>query len=226
MKRTKIKDRVLPDYTRGEEIFNMVSHIVGGAFGIAALATCVVKAFLNGDPYQIVSAFIYGFSMVLLYTVSSVYHGLIPETAKKVMQVIDHCTVFILIAGTYTPVSLCSLRLHSTPLGWTVFGIVWGVSALGITLNAIDLKKYRVFSGICYIALGWCIVFTGKTAIDAIGKTGFLWLLAGGISYTVGAVLYGIAGRSVHRYMHSVFHIFVVIGSILQYFCVLFYILV
>lgn len=226
MKRTKIKDRVLPDYTRGEEIFNMVSHIVGGAFGIAALATCVVKAFLNGDPYQIVSAFIYGFSMVLLYTISSVYHGLIPETAKKVMQVIDHCTVFILIAGTYTPVSLCSLRLHSTPLGWTVFGIVWGVSALGITLNAIDLKKYRVFSGICYIALGWCIVFTGKTAIDAIGKTGFLWLLAGGISYTVGAVLYGIAGRSVHRYMHSVFHIFVVIGSILQYFCVLFYILV
>lgn len=226
MKRTKIKDRVLPDYTRSEEIFNMVSHIVGGAFGIAALATCVVKAFLNGDPYQIVSAFIYGFSMVLLYTVSSVYHGLIPETAKKVMQVIDHCTVFILIAGTYTPVSLCSLRLHSTPLGWTVFGIVWGVSALGITLNAIDLKKYRVFSGICYIALGWCIVFTGKTAIDAIGKTGFLWLLAGGISYTVGAVLYGIAGRSVHRYMHSVFHIFVVIGSILQYFCVLFYILV
>ncbi|MBQ2286350.1 MAG: hemolysin III family protein [Acutalibacteraceae bacterium] len=226
MKRTRIKDRVLPDYTRGEEIFNMVSHIVGGAFGIAALATCVVKAFLNGDPYQVVSAFIYGFSMVMLYTVSSVYHGLIPETAKKVMQVIDHCTVFILIAGTYTPVSLCALREHSTPLGWTVFGIVWGVSALGITLNAIDLKKYRIFSGICYIALGWCIVFTGKTAINAIGKAGFLWLLAGGISYTVGAVLYGIAGKSVHRYMHSVFHIFVVIGSILQYFCILLYILV
>ena len=226
MKRTRIKDRVLPDYTRVEEIFNMVSHIVGGAFGMAALATCVVKAFLNGDPYQVVSAFIYGFSMVMLYTVSSVYHGLIPETAKKVMQVIDHCTVFILIAGTYTPVSLCALREHSTPLGWTVFGIVWGVSALGITLNAIDLKKYRIFSGICYIALGWCIVFTGKTAINAIGKAGFLWLLAGGISYTVGAVLYGIAGKSVHRYMHSVFHIFVVIGSILQYFCILLYILV
>lgn len=226
LKRTKLADRNLPDYTTGEEIFNMVSHIVGGAFGMAALATCVVKAFLNGDPYQVVSAFIYGFSMVMLYTVSSVYHGLIPETAKKVMQVIDHCTVFILIAGTYTPVSLCALREHSTPLGWTVFGIVWGVSALGITLNAIDLKKYRIFSGICYIALGWCIVFTGKTAINAIGKAGFLWLLAGGISYTVGAVLYGIAGKSVHRYMHSVFHIFVVIGSILQYFCILLYILV
>ena len=193
MKRTKLKDRKLPDYTRGEEIFNMVSHIVGGAFGIAALATCVVRAFIHGGAYEVVSAFIYGFSMILLYTMSSVYHGLKPEAAKKVMQVIDHCTVFILIAGTYTPVALCSLRRASTALGWTVFGIVWGVSALGITLNAIDLKKYSVFSIICYLALG--------------------------------AVLYGIAGRSVHRYMHSVFHIFVVAGSILQYFCIIFYVL-
>ena len=226
MKRTKLIDRKLPDYTRGEEIFNMVSHIVGGAFGIVALATCVVKAFLNGDPYQVVGAFIYGFSMIILYTISSVYHGLIPPMAKKVMQVIDHCSVFILIAGTYTPIALVPLREYSTALGWTIFGIVWGVSALGITLNAIDLKKYNVFSVICYIALGWCIVFTGKKAVDAIGLKGFLWLLAGGISYTVGAVLYGIAGHSVHRYMHSVFHIFVVIGSILQYFCIIFYILV
>ena len=226
MKRIKLKDRKLPDYTRGEEIFNMVSHIAGGAFGIVALVTCVVKAFLTGDAYQIVSAFIYGFSMILLYTMSSVYHGLIPQTAKKVMQVIDHCSVFILIAGTYTPVALCSLRSHSAPLGWTIFGIVWGVSAIGITLNAIDLKMFNVFSVICYLALGWCIVFTGKTAIEAIGIPGFRWLLAGGVAYTIGAVLYGIAGRSVHRYMHSVFHIFVVLGSILQYFCVLFYILV
>lgn len=225
MKRTKLKDRALPDYTRGEEIFNMVTHIVGGAFGIATLATCVVRAFLHGGAYEVVSAFIYGFSMILLYTMSSVYHGLKPETAKKVMQVIDHCSVFILIAGTYTPIALCSLRRASTALGWTVFGIVWGISALGITLNAIDLKKYSVFSIICYLALGWCIVFTGKTAVTSVGTTGFMWLLAGGIAYTVGAVLYGIAGRSVHRYMHSVFHIFVVAGSILQYFCILFYVL-
>ncbi|MBQ8649026.1 MAG: hemolysin III family protein [Clostridia bacterium] len=226
VKRTKLRDRLLPDYTRGEEIFNMVSHIVGGAFGIAALATCVVKAFLNHDAYQIVGSFIYGFAMVLLYTVSSVYHGLIPEMAKKVMQVIDHCTIFILIAGTYTPIALTVLREKSAALGWTVFGIVWGVSALGITLNAIDLKKYNIFSIICYIALGWCIIFTGKTAIEAMGIKAFLWILAGGISYTVGAVLYAIAGRSVHRYMHSVFHIFVVLGSILQYIGIIFYILV
>ena len=225
MKRTKLKDRLLPDYTRGEEIFNMVSHIVGGGFGVVACATCVVKAFLNHDPYQIVSAFIYGLSMIILYTMSSVYHGLKPETAKKVMQVLDHCTIFILIAGTYTPISLCTLRQANTALGWVIFGIVWGVSALGITLNAIDLKKYNIFSYICYLLLGWCIVFSGKTAITAIPRGGFFWLLMGGISYTVGAVLYAVAGSKVHRYMHSVFHIFVVIGSILQYFAIIFYIL-
>ena len=226
MKRTKLIDRILPDYTRGEEIFNMVSHIVGGGFGVIALATCVIRGFLNWDAYQIVGAFIYGFSMVILYTVSSVYHGLIPPMAKKVMQVIDHCSIFILIAGTYTPIALTSLRSYNTAFGWTVFGIVWGVSALGITLNAIDLKKYNIFSIICYLAQGWCIILTGKAAISAMGMKAFMWLLAGGISYTVGAVFYGVAAKGGHRYIHSVFHIFVVIGSILQWVAILFYILV
>ena len=226
MKRTKLIDRILPDYTRGEEIFNMVSHIVGGGFGVIALATCVIRGFLNWDAYQIVGAFIYGFSMVILYTVSSVYHGLIPPMAKKVMQVIDHCSIFILIAGTYTPIALTSLRSYNTALGWTVFGIVWGVSALGITLNAIDFKKYNIFSIICYLAQGWCIILTGKAAISAMGMKAFMWLLAGGISYTVGAVFYGVAAKGGHRYIHSVFHIFVVIGSILQWVAILFYILV
>jgi hemolysin III len=226
MKRTKLIDRRLPDYTRGEEIFNMVSHIVGGGAGVAICALCVIKAFLNSDAYQIVGAFIYGFSMIILYTISSVYHGLKSEMAKKVMQVIDHCAVFILISGTYTPIALTSLREYSTALGWTVFGVVWGVSALGITLNAIDLKKYNIFSIICYLVQGWCIVLTGKTAINAIGTEGFLWLLAGGIAYTIGAVLYGIAGKKTVRYMHSVFHIFVVFGSVLQFFAILFYVLV
>ena len=129
MKRIKLKDRILPDYTRGEEVFNMVSHIVGGGFGVIALVLCVIKAFLVGGADKIVSAFIYGSSMVMLYTMSSVYHGLRPEKAKKVMQVIDHCTIFLLIAGTYTPVSLVALRRENTALGWVIFGIVWGFSA-------------------------------------------------------------------------------------------------
>ncbi len=226
MKRTKLRDRLLPDYTRGEEIFNMVSHIVGGGFGVIALTLCVIKAFINFDAYQIVSAFIYGFSMIILYTSSSVYHGLKPPMAKKVMQIIDHCTIFILISGTYTPIALVSLREYNTALGWVVFGVVWGVSALGITLNAIDLKKYNVFSVICYLAQGWCIVLTGKAAITAMGMKAFLWLLAGGIAYSFGAILYAVAAKGNHRYMHSVFHIFVVIGSILQLVGILFYVLI
>ena len=224
MKRTKLRDRLLPDYTRGEEIFNMVTHIVGGGFGVIALATCVVKAFLVGNAYDIVGAFIFGFAMVILYTMSSVYHGLKPETAKKVMQIIDHCTIFILIAGTYTPICLSAIRPEKPGWAWTIFGIVWGVSALGLTLNAIDLKKYNVFSLICYIALGWCIVIPGKTVISVLHPKAFSLILLGGVSYSIGAVLYAIAGRKVHRYMHSVFHIFVVIGSVLQYLGILFYI--
>ena len=225
MKRTKLIDRKLPGYTKGEEIFNMVSHIVGGGFGVIALATCVIYAFLFSDVYGIVGSFIYGISMILLYTMSSIYHGLHIGTAKKVFQVIDHCTIFILIAGTYTPIVLCSIRSVNAYLGWGIFGFVWGVSILGIVLNAIDLKKYATFSMICYIGLGWCIVFGGKAALTAIPFGGMMYILAGGIAYTVGAVFYGVAAKKKWKYIHSVFHLFVVLGSILQYIAIIFYIL-
>ena len=127
MHRVKLADRVLPTYTKGEEIFNMVSHIVGGALGIAALALCVIFSALHHNVYGIVSTSIYGVSLILLYTMSSIYHGLNPNrTAKKVFQIIDHCSIFILIAGTYTPFALCTLREYDTATGWTLFGIVWG----------------------------------------------------------------------------------------------------
>lgn len=225
MKRTKLIDRKLPGYTKGEEIFNMVSHIVGGGFGVIALASCVVYSFLFSDVYGIVGSFIYGISMILLYTMSSIYHGLKNETAKKVFQIIDHCTIFILIAGTYTPIVLGPVRSENPFLGWGIFGFVWGVSALGIVLNAIDLKKYAKFSMVCYLLLGWCIVFGGKAAIAAIPPTGMFFILAGGISYTIGAAFYGIAAKKKWRYVHSVFHIFVVIGSILQYVAIIGFIL-
>ncbi len=227
MIRTKLRDRRLPDYTRGEEIFNMVSHIVGGGFGVIACATCVVKGFLFGNAYDIVGSFIYGISMIVLYTMSSIYHGLKPEMAKKVFQIIDHCTIFILIAGTYTPIALSAIRPEIPWMGWTVFGFVWGVSALGIVLNAIDLKRYNKLSMFFYLLLGWCIVLTGKNCMAAVGEGGMFWLLLGGISYTVGAVFYGVGGHGKHplRYMHSVFHLFVVAGSILQYVGIIFYVI-
>ena len=161
--------------------------------------------------------------MILLYTMSSVYHGLHEGTAKRVLQIMDHCSIFVLIAGTYTPVALCGLRSVIPWLGWTVWGVVWGVSALGITLNAIDLKKFEKLSLALYIVLGWCIILTGKTAVEALGMWCMLLMLIGGIAYTVGAVFYAVGEK--RRYMHSVFHLFTVAGSLLHYFAILFYVL-
>ena len=224
MIRTKLKDRKLPDYTRGEEIFNMVTHIVGGALGVVALTLCVIFAALHHSVWGVVGSAVYGASMIILYTMSSVYHGLKPElTAKKVLQIMDHCCIFLLIAGTYTPIALTALRSYSPALGWTVFGVVWGLAALGITLNAIDLKKYNVFSMICYLFMGWCIIFAAKPTFLAIGIGGVVFLLAGGVSYTIGALIYMLLKKK--RYAHSIFHIFVVFGSILQFFCIFFYII-
>ena len=223
MKRQKLADRSLPYYTKGEEIFNMVSHIVGGAVGITALALCVIFAALHGNTFGVVGSAIYGASMIILYTMSSIYHGLRPAlTAKKVFQVIDHCSIFLLIAGTYTPITLSSLRAADPVLGWTIFGVIWGVAALGITLNSIDIKKYKIFSAICYLVMGWCIVFAWKQTVAALGMGGIVLLLAGGVSYTVGALFYYFFKKK--RYMHSVFHLFVVIGSILHMLSILFYV--
>ena len=211
-------------YTKGEEIFNMVSHIAGVAVGIVALVLCVVFSAIKHNPYGVVASSIYGASMIILYSVSSIYHGLSPHIgAKKVMQTIDHCSIFLLIAGTYTPVCLCSLREYNTALGWTLFGVIWGISALGITLNAISVKKFKIFSAICYIAMGWCIVLVWKPTVQMLTFGGILLMLLGGISYTIGALFYYFFKKK--KYMHSVFHIFVVIGSILQMFSVLFYII-
>lgn len=218
-----LKDRNLPSYTKGEEIFNMVSHICGGALGITATVLCVVFSAIHKNAYAIVSSAIFGFTMILLYTMSSIYHGLRPNTAKKVFQVIDHCSIYLLIAGTYTPFSLCTLREYSTPLGWTVFGIIWGLAVLGIVLNAIDLKSFRVISMFLYLGMGWCIIFTIKIVFNALGTIGFILLLAGGIAYTVGSILYGL-GRK-HKYMHSVFHLFVILGSLLHFLCILFFVI-
>ena len=223
MKRTPLKHRLLPDYTRGEEIFNMVTHIVGGGLGVVALVLCVVFSAINGDAWSVVGSCIYGASLILLYASSSVYHGLKPIMAKKVMQVIDHCTIYFLIAGTYTPILLSSIRKVSPAWCWVIFGIVWGMAALGATLTAIDLKKYSIFSMFCYIAMGWCIIIASKTALEAVSFSGFLWLLIGGILYTIGAVVYGLGKKA--RYVHSIFHIFVVLGSIFQFICIFFYVI-
>ena len=224
MKRTKLADRILPSYTKGEEIFNMVSHIVGGVAGIVTIVLCSVFGAIRGNAYEVVSGVIFGVSMIFLYTMSSLYHGLKPNSkSKKVFQILDHCAIFVLIAGSYTPFALCTLREYSTALGWVIFGVIWGFAILGITLNAIDLKKYKKFSMICYLAMGWCIIVRGDLLPKLLGMNGFALLLAGGIIYTIGAILYGIGKK--RKYIHSVFHLSVFLGNLLHVLCVLLYVI-
>lgn len=223
MKRTKLKDRNLPDYTKGEEIFNSVSHGVGAVFGIAALVLCVVMAALRGNARAVVSAAIYGSTMILLYTASAVYHGITHVFAKKVLQVIDHCTIFFLIAGTYTPITLVTLHDIKSAYGWSLFGVVWGITVIGCVFTAIDWKKFNLLSMICYLGMGWCIIIFIKDVAQAIGTGGTVFLTLGGVLYTVGAVLYLLGAK--HRYFHSVFHLFVLGGSMAHFFTILLYIL-
>lgn len=201
----------------------MVSHIVGGAFGIVATVLCVIFAAIHHNVYGIVSGSIYGVTMIILYTMSSIYHGLRPNKAKKVFQILDHCTIFLLIAGSYTPFCLCTFREYNTALGWGLFGIIWGAATLGIVLNAIDIKKYKVFSMICYLAMGWCIIIKFPLLVELLGIQGTVLLTAGGIAYTIGAILYGMGKK--HKYIHSIFHLFIVLASVLQFFSILLYVM-
>ena len=222
-KRIKLSERKLPDYTRGEEIMNMVTHIVGGGFGVVALVLCVMVASQRDNVYGIVGSAIYGTCMIALYAMSSIYHGLPSGTGKKVMQILDHCTIYFLIAGTYTVIALSALRPAYPLLGWGMLVFQWGLTALAVTLTAIDLKKYNVFSMICYICMGWAILPFVKQTVEVMTMPGFLFLLAGGIGYTIGAVLYGVGSKV--RWMHSVFHVFVVVGSLLQMASILLFVL-
>lgn len=220
-KRIKLQDRLLPDYTNAEEIANMTTHIVGGALGIAALVLCTLTAARNNNVYGIVGSVIYGITMIALYAMSSIYHGLRPGMAKKVMQVLDHCTIYFLIAGTYTVLSISAIRPLFPRLGWGMLIFQWSLAAIAVTLTAIDLKKFNVFSMICYVGMGWAIAPFIPQTMHALSYPGFMLLLSGGIGYTIGAIIYGI-GSKIH-WMHSVFHIFVVIGSFLHFLSIFFY---
>lgn len=223
MKRTSLRDRILPDYTKGEEIFNMVSHIVGGVLGFVYLIMCVAKAAMHRNTYGIVGAAVYGFSVIALFTMSSIYHGLKPGMAKKVFQVIDHCTIYVMIAGTYTPITLSAIMKIDPVSAWVLFGIVWGVTIIAMVFTAIDHTKFKALSMICYIGLGWCVVAFMKTTFLALGYRGIVFLAIGGVLYTIGAVLYGIGKK--HRYVHSLFHLFVDLASFMHFLCMYLYVL-
>ena len=221
MTRTKLCDRILPDYSKGEEIMNMVTHIVGGGLAIIGSIFCILGACRQGGWENVLSAVIYCVSMMGVYTMSSIYHGLRPGTAKKVMQVIDHCAIYFLIAGTYTPILVTGFLPVFPIIGWGLLIMQWGLTALAVTLTAIDLHKFKVFSMVCYIFMGWGIIFFLPQAMTVMTTQGFYWLLAGGIAYTIGAVLFGLGKRL--PWMHAVFHIFVILGSLFQYLAIVLY---
>lgn len=219
-KNTKPHRIAIPRYTLGEELINSISHGVGAGLGITALVLCIVKSCSPLDGYKLASSIVFGLTTTLLYLMSCLYHALKVNRAKRVFRVIDHCTIFLLIAGTYTPYTLNTLRGVT---GWVLFGIVWGVGILGIVLNAVSLKKFAKLSVACYIALGWVVIFASKELIASLDRGGLWLLLTGGIAYTVGAVLYGIGAKK--RYFHSVFHFFCLIGTALHFFSIYFYVL-
>lgn len=201
-------------YTLGEEIFNSVTHGVGSLLSIAGTVVLIVFSAINSDAFAVVSSAVYGASLIILYTMSTLYHSITNEKAKKFFRIMDHNTIFFLIAGTYTPYTLAVLR---NPLGWVLFGIVWGAAAIGIVLNSIDLEKFSKISVVCYIAMGWVIIIAVKPLMSSMPFISFALLVAGGIFYTIGVIFYAI--KKV-KYFHSVWHIFTVIGSALHYFSV------
>ena len=207
--------QVRKPYSLGEEIFNSVSHGIGGLLSIAGTVVLIVFCAVYSDAWAVVSASIYGASLIILYTMSTLYHAITNNKAKKFFRIMDHDTIFFLIAGTYTPFTLVTLR---GPVGWVLFGIVWGAAIIGIVLNSIDLERFRKPSVICYILMGWAIIFAIKPMINALPSVSLIFLLTGGIFYTVGIIFYAL--KKV-KWFHSVWHLLTISGSVFHFFSIL-----
>lgn len=202
-------------YTLGEEIFSSVSHGVGACLSIAGTVVLLVFSVIYGNALAVVSSSIYGASLIILYTMSTLYHSFTNERVKLFFQIMDHNTIFLLIAGTYTPITLYIL---GGVTGWILFSVVWVASIIGITLNSINMEKAKIPSLICYIATGWVIIFAIKPLIAKVPFLSALFLVLGGVIYTVGIVFYVI--KKV-KYFHPVWHIFTILGSAFHYFSIL-----
>lgn len=204
----------LPRYTVMEEVLNAVTHGIGAALAVAALVILLVMA--PKDTGTILCNTLYGVTLFVLYIVSTLYHALGINKAKRVFRILDHCSIFLLIAGTYTPISL--LIIGGTT-GWILFGCIWGAAAIGIVLNAVDMKRFSKLSAVCYLVMGWAVVFAIKPLVEAMPVREIVLMVAGGVAYTAGAVLYNV-GKKV-KYIHSIWHVFVLAGSILHFFTIL-----
>ncbi len=201
----------------GEEIANAITHGIGALLAIAGTAVAIVYACFFGDAMSIVSASLYGAGLIMLYLSSTLYHSLTNLKAKKVFQVFDHCSIFILILSSYIPISLSLVR---GALGWWLFGFNAAITIFGVVLNAISIKKFHKLSMVLYLLMGWSVVFVAYPVLSKLPMPGIVLLVTGGLCYTGGIAFYAMKKP---RYMHSVWHLFVLAGSILHYFAFLFY---
>lgn len=209
-------------YSLAEEIANAITHGIGTLLSAAALALLVVYACFFGDVWHIVSFSIYGATLVILYLASTLYHSIQNDKAKKILKIFDHASIYLLIAGTYTPVTLIALRSQNGILAWTIFGIIWGFALVGIILKAFFTGRFKLISTLCYLIMGWIIVIAMNPLVHAVSTSAITWFVIGGLSYTVGAVFYMIKKIP---FNHAIFHLFVLGGSICHFFAILFYFL-
>ena len=214
-----MEEKKITYYEPKEERFNVISHAVGLVLSIIALVLLVVYSSVYGSAWHIVSFSIYGASLIVLYSASTFYHYVQNPKLRHRLNIFDHAAIYILIAGTYTPFTLVVLKGW---VGWTIFGVSWGIALLGVILKLSFTGKYDKISTVAYVLMGWLIIFAIKPLVGNLPFEGLMWLLAGGISYTVGAILYSIKKI---KYNHAIFHIFVLIGSFCHFIAVFFYVL-
>lgn len=208
--------------SRTEEWVNSISHMVGGGFGVIALVHCVVKAIICRSWWYGITGTLYALTMIAMYTCSAVYHGLYQNDGKKAMRLVDHTMIYFLISGTITPYALITLREANPKVGWTVFAVAWIITLSATAMVFIAFQKTKAIQMVLYIVEGWMVVVLFKQLYVLLSPAGFWLLFAGGIAYTLGAIIYGIGSKK--TYFHCVFHFFVLAGSILHYLSVFMYV--
>lgn len=215
-----IKTISIPNYSLQEELINSISHGLAAALSIAGLVLLSIKASSDG-ALAVTSVTIFGTTMILLYTMSCIYHGLSPRCkGKKVMRVLDHCNVFLLVFGTIIPVSLIGI---GGAQGWVCFSIVAFITIIGIVASSINIDKVKVIEVICHLINGWGVLIYTKALLNNIGSIGLLFIILGGVMYSLGAIFYGLGSKK--KYVHSIFHFFCIFGTLLHFFAIYFYIL-
>jgi hemolysin III len=212
------------DYTLTEEISHSAIHAIGSHLGAAMLALMIVFGVQSGTHviWKVVSGTVFGLSIILLYSVSSVYHALTNERAKQLMEIFDHMAIYLLIAGSYTPFTLVTLREAYPVTAWTVFGVVWGMAIIGVPIKIYTAGKWRKLSTLAYILMGWVVIFAIKPLLATMEIGGIILIVAGGLSYTLGTIFYLWRIMPFH---HAVWHLFVLAGTICHYLCVQFYVI-